>query len=154
MGPAPTIQGPSASPPALRRPRGRAPYRDGGIHADPTTMSIGLRIAGAIALLSSAVSPRNADAGLFDQHQEQSHVLRVRRWRQLQPAGARHAHCGHPDHSDYAGSQACGARAPRSPTRTPARAWSRIDDQCPECAPGDIDLSEPAFAQIGPREPG
>jgi expansin len=120
---------------------------------NPTTMSIGLRIAGVIALLSSAVSPRNADAGLFDQHQGKATFYGY--------GGGGNCSLPVPDmltaamnQSDYAGSQACGACAEVTNANTGQSVVVRIDDQCPECAPGDIDLSEPAFAQIGPREAG
>ncbi|AKJ31638.1 lipoprotein [Caldimonas brevitalea] len=48
--------------------------------------------------------------------------------------------------TDYAGSAACGAfvsvRGPKGSVTV------RITDRCPGCAPGDIDLSEQAFAKI------
>lgn len=50
------------------------------------------------------------------------------------------------NHTDYAGSAACGefvaVTGPRGSVTV------RITDQCPECRPGDIDLSEQAFATI------
>lgn len=50
------------------------------------------------------------------------------------------------NHTDYAGSAACGAfitvTGPRGSVTV------RITDECPECAPGDVDLSAEAFALI------
>lgn len=50
------------------------------------------------------------------------------------------------NHTDYAGSAVCGefvtVTGPRGSVTV------RITDQCPECKPGDIDLSEQAFAAI------
>lgn len=54
--------------------------------------------------------------------------------------------------SDYADSAICGAcvriDGPQGAVEV------RIVDQCPECAPGDIDLSPEAFALIAPIEDG
>ena len=54
--------------------------------------------------------------------------------------------------SDYADSAICGAcvhiDGPQGSVEV------RIVDQCPECAPGDIDLSPEAFALIAPIEDG
>lgn len=52
------------------------------------------------------------------------------------------------NHDDYDGSRACGACIE---VTNPANGLSvevRIDDQCPECAVGDVDLDQEAFAQI------
>jgi len=56
--------------------------------------------------------------------------------------------------ADYNGAQACGACIV---VTNPANGLSvevRIDDRCPECAPGDVDLDEEAFVQIAARELG
>jgi expansin (peptidoglycan-binding protein) len=54
--------------------------------------------------------------------------------------------------TDYAGSNACGACAAiDGPDGT---VTVRIVDRCPECAPGDIDLSPEAFAEIAPLSAG
>lgn len=54
--------------------------------------------------------------------------------------------------TDYAGSAACGAcvdiEGPTGSVRV------RIVDRCPECAPGDIDLSPSAFDAIAERSAG
>ena len=50
------------------------------------------------------------------------------------------------NHSDYAGSAACGEFV--AVTGPKGKVTVRITDQCPECQPGDIDLSEQAFAKI------
>jgi expansin (peptidoglycan-binding protein) len=50
------------------------------------------------------------------------------------------------NHTDYAESAACGSCAEIDGPR--GRVEVRIVDRCPECAPGDIDLSPEAFAQI------
>lgn len=51
------------------------------------------------------------------------------------------------NHADYENSQACGAyldvTGPNGATIT-----VRIVDQCPECQPGDLDLSQEAFAKL------
>jgi expansin (peptidoglycan-binding protein) len=56
------------------------------------------------------------------------------------------------NHTDYAESAACGAcvllQGPN------AEILVRIVDQCPECAPGDIDLSPEAFAKIADLSAG
>lgn len=50
------------------------------------------------------------------------------------------------NHTDYAGSAACGACVHiEGPS---GEVTVRIVDQCPECLPGDIDLSPQAFMQI------
>jgi expansin (peptidoglycan-binding protein) len=50
------------------------------------------------------------------------------------------------NHVDYAGSAACGEFV--EVTGPNGTVTVRITDQCPECAAGDIDLSEQAFAAI------
>jgi len=56
------------------------------------------------------------------------------------------------NHTDYAGSAPCGACAHvKGPD---GEVWVRIVDQCPECAPGDIDLSPEAFEKIAPLSAG
>lgn len=56
------------------------------------------------------------------------------------------------NHTDYAGSAACGAcvriEGPDGSVDV------RIVDQCPECPMGDIDLSPEAFARIAPIDAG
>jgi expansin (peptidoglycan-binding protein) len=56
--------------------------------------------------------------------------------------------------ADYNGAQACGACLL---VTNPANGLSvevRVDDRCPECAPGDVDLDEEAFVQIADRQLG
>ena len=48
--------------------------------------------------------------------------------------------------TDYAGSAACGEFVEVSGPK--GKVTVRITDRCPECKPGDIDLSEQAFARI------
>lgn len=117
-----------------------------------TTMS-GLRAARVLAILTSVLLPGAAGAGLFDQHQGRATFYGY--------GGGGHCSLPVPDmltaamnHTDYTGSQACGACAEVTNANTGQSVTVRIDDECPECAPGDIDLSEPAFTQIGPREAG
>lgn len=50
------------------------------------------------------------------------------------------------NHSQYAGSAACGEFV--EVTGPKGKVTVRIVDQCPECKPGDIDLSTQAFAKI------
>ena len=50
------------------------------------------------------------------------------------------------NHTDYADSATCGTCA--AITGPLGSVEVRIVDQCPECAPGDIDLSPEAFAEI------
>jgi hypothetical protein len=50
--------------------------------------------------------------------------------------------------SDYNGSSACGGVIVVTNEDTGLSVTVRIDDQCPECAPGDVDLDQDAFAQI------
>ncbi len=56
------------------------------------------------------------------------------------------------NHTDYGGSAACGrcvhVDGPEGSVEV------RIVDRCPECAPGDIDLSPQAFEQIAPLSAG
>ncbi len=54
--------------------------------------------------------------------------------------------------ADYAGSAACGACA--AIAGPDGSVVVRIVDRCPECAPGDIDLSPQAFALVAPLEAG
>ncbi|MDA8456828.1 cellulose binding domain-containing protein [Acidovorax sp. GBBC 3334] len=58
------------------------------------------------------------------------------------------------NHTDYQGSQACGAYIEVTNLNTAQTVLVRIDNRCPECAPGDVDLAEPAFAQISPLAAG
>lgn len=56
------------------------------------------------------------------------------------------------NHTDYADSAACGACVQlKGPN---AEILIRIVDRCPECAPGDIDLSPEAFAKIAELSAG
>lgn len=50
------------------------------------------------------------------------------------------------NYADYAGSAACGACVKVSVPG--ASVQVRITNECPECAPGDIDLSQQAFAKL------
>lgn len=52
------------------------------------------------------------------------------------------------NHDDYDGSRACGACILVTNPANGKSVEVRIDDQCPECAVGDVDLDQPAFAQI------
>jgi expansin (peptidoglycan-binding protein) len=54
--------------------------------------------------------------------------------------------------TDYAGSAVCGACAEVTGPQGSVRV--RIVDRCPECAPGDIDLSPQAFEQLAPLKDG
>ena len=56
------------------------------------------------------------------------------------------------NHTDYAGSAACGACVQL--TGPNATITIRIVDQCPECPAGNIDLSPEAFGQIAALEAG
>lgn len=57
------------------------------------------------------------------------------------------------NHADYENSQACGAYAEvTGPTGTTVTVM--IVDQCPECKPGDIDLSAEAFALLAEPSAG
>lgn len=50
--------------------------------------------------------------------------------------------------TDYNGSAACGGVIVVTNNDTGLSVKVRIDDQCPECAKGDVDLDQDAFAQI------
>jgi expansin (peptidoglycan-binding protein) len=50
--------------------------------------------------------------------------------------------------TDYDGSAACGGVIVVTNDDTGLSVTVRIDDQCPECAKGDVDLDQNAFAQI------
>lgn len=50
--------------------------------------------------------------------------------------------------TDYDGSAACGSVIVVTNENTGLSVTVRVDDQCPECAPGDVDLDQDAFAQI------
>ena len=54
--------------------------------------------------------------------------------------------------TDYAGSAACGTCA--RITGPTGSVTVRVVDRCPECAPGDIDLSPSAFDEIAERSAG
>lgn len=54
--------------------------------------------------------------------------------------------------TDYAGSAMCGACL--AITGPNGSITVRVVDRCPGCAPGDVDLSERAFAAIAPLERG
>ena len=56
--------------------------------------------------------------------------------------------------ADYNGSQACGAYIEVTNLNTMQTVVVRIDDQCPGCGVGDVDLSEQAFARISPLGAG
>lgn len=56
------------------------------------------------------------------------------------------------NHADYASSAACGACADISGPDGSVRV--RITNECPKCSPGDIDLSEQAFAKLAPMSRG
>ncbi|MDW6004816.1 expansin EXLX1 family cellulose-binding protein [Vibrio mangrovi] len=56
--------------------------------------------------------------------------------------------------TDYNNSAACGAVIEVTNTKTNQTVTVRIDDQCPECAKGDVDLDQDAFAEISPLEAG
>ncbi len=50
--------------------------------------------------------------------------------------------------TDYANSAACGGFIKVTNNDTGLSVTVRVDDQCPECAPGNVDLDQDAFAQI------
>lgn len=56
--------------------------------------------------------------------------------------------------ADYNTAQACGACIEVTNLNTLQSVVARVDDRCPECAPGDVDLSQEAFAKISPIEAG
>ncbi|WP_423596940.1 expansin EXLX1 family cellulose-binding protein [Roseateles sp. MS654] len=58
------------------------------------------------------------------------------------------------NNADYNTAQACGACIEVTNLNTQKKVVARVDDRCPECAPGDVDLSQEAFAQISPIEAG
>lgn len=59
------------------------------------------------------------------------------------------------NHTDYAASAACGLCVRIQASDEPSASVDvRIVDQCPECAPGDIDLSPEAFAHIAALQAG
>ena len=62
------------------------------------------------------------------------------------PATPNDLNVGAMNQTDYAGSAVCGACAEVTGPRGTLRI--RIVDRCPECQPGDIDLSESAFEAI------
>jgi expansin (peptidoglycan-binding protein) len=56
--------------------------------------------------------------------------------------------------ADYNASQACGAYIEVTNLNTMQTVVVRIDDQCPGCGVGDVDLAEQAFAKISPLGAG
>jgi len=56
--------------------------------------------------------------------------------------------------ADYNGSQACGAYIEVTNLNTQQTVVVRIDDQCPGCSVGNVDLSQEAFAKISPLGAG
>lgn len=58
------------------------------------------------------------------------------------------------NNTDYANSQACGAWITVTNPATRQSVRVRIDDRCPECAPGDVDLTQAAFSRISPLAAG
>ena len=56
--------------------------------------------------------------------------------------------------TDYSASMACGGVIVVTNTDTDLSVTVRIDDQCPECAEGDVDLSQEAFEQIAELSTG
>jgi expansin (peptidoglycan-binding protein) len=50
--------------------------------------------------------------------------------------------------TDYANSAACGGLIKITNPDTGRSVTVRVDDQCPECAPGNVDLAQDAFVQI------
>ncbi len=74
-------------------------------------------------------------------------------------AGSAGGNCGLPvaagdfnhaamNHTDYNNSQACGACAQVTSKATGKSVIVKIVDRCPECKPGDIDLTQQMFAKI------
>lgn len=55
---------------------------------------------------------------------------------------------------DYNTAQACGAYIEVTNTDTAESVVVRIDDRCPECPAGNVDLSQDAFAKIAKLETG
>ncbi|ABC30409.1 Endoglucanase C-terminal domain/subunit and related protein [Hahella chejuensis KCTC 2396] len=56
--------------------------------------------------------------------------------------------------TDYNGSQACGGCVKVTNRNNGKSVVARVDDSCPGCNPGDVDLTDAAFAQISPLEAG
>ncbi|WP_431689259.1 expansin EXLX1 family cellulose-binding protein [Hahella sp. NBU794] len=56
--------------------------------------------------------------------------------------------------TDYNGSQACGGCVRVTNRNNGKSVVVRVDDSCPGCNPGDVDLTDAAFAQISPLEAG
>jgi expansin (peptidoglycan-binding protein) len=56
--------------------------------------------------------------------------------------------------SDYANSAACGGLIQITNKDSGLSVTVRVDDQCPECAPGNVDLDQDAFAQIANLDTG
>jgi len=56
--------------------------------------------------------------------------------------------------ADYNTAQACGAYIEVTNLNNSQSVVVRIDDRCPGCSVGDVDLSEEAFAQISPTAVG
>lgn len=56
--------------------------------------------------------------------------------------------------ADYNNSQACGSYIEVTNLNTSQTVVVRIDDQCPGCGVGDVDLSEQAFGKISPMSAG
>jgi len=56
--------------------------------------------------------------------------------------------------ADYNTAQACGACIQVTNLNTQQSVVVRVDDRCPECAAGDVDLSQDAFAKISPLGAG
>ncbi|CAG8998715.1 MAG: Expansin-YoaJ [Candidatus Celerinatantimonas neptuna] len=56
--------------------------------------------------------------------------------------------------TDYNGSQACGGMILVTSTATGKSVKVRVDDQCPECSKGDLDLDQTAFAKIDDTSKG
>jgi len=54
------------------------------------------------------------------------------------------------NHSDYNTAEACGACVEVTNLNTMQSVIARVDGRCPECAAGDVDLSQAAFEQISP----
>ncbi|MEK8034963.1 expansin EXLX1 family cellulose-binding protein [Ideonella sp. DXS29W] len=52
------------------------------------------------------------------------------------------------NNTDYDGAKACGGCIAVTNPANGKTVQVRIDDRCPECAPGDVDLDQEAFAQI------
>jgi expansin len=56
------------------------------------------------------------------------------------------------NHTDYQNSEACGMCLQVSGPNGSVKV--KVVDECPECEPGDVDLSEDAFAQLAPLVQG